>query len=62
MLDNILEESVDQHFHVLIQTRHLQRRRDILDDNLSAEAVEEMAETLLDLSEVCIHLSTLLIC
>ncbi|CAA3010687.1 Cinnamoyl-CoA reductase 1 [Olea europaea subsp. europaea] len=52
MLDNILEESVDQHFHVLIQTRHLQRRRDILDDNLSAEAVEEMAETLLDLSEV----------
>ncbi|KZV29548.1 hypothetical protein F511_00826 [Dorcoceras hygrometricum] len=45
MLDNILEESVDQHFHALIQTRNLQRRRDIGDDNLSAEAIEEMGES-----------------
>ncbi|CAI9771944.1 unnamed protein product [Fraxinus pennsylvanica] len=52
VLDNILEESVDQHFHVLTQTRHLQRRQDILGDNLSDEAVEEMAETLLEPSEV----------
>ncbi|XP_073125914.1 uncharacterized protein [Henckelia pumila] len=45
MLDNILEESVDQHFQALIQTRNLQRRRDIGDDNLSAEAIEEMGES-----------------
>ncbi|KAL2550534.1 Tic22-like family protein [Forsythia ovata] len=52
VLDNILEESVDQHFHSLIQTRHLQRRRDIQDDNLSAEAIEEMAESTWEPSEV----------
>lgn len=52
MLDNILEESVDQHFHALIQTRNLQRRRDIGDDNLSAEAIEEMGESNLEPLEV----------
>ncbi|THG20920.1 hypothetical protein TEA_017696 [Camellia sinensis var. sinensis] len=45
MLDNILEESVDQHFHSLIQTRNLQRRRDVIDDNLAAEMTEETAES-----------------
>ncbi|KAG8381244.1 hypothetical protein BUALT_Bualt06G0102300 [Buddleja alternifolia] len=52
MLDNILEESADQHFHALIQTRDFQRRRDVVDDNLSAEAVEEMAESTCDPPEV----------
>lgn len=52
MLDNILQDSVDQHLHALIQTRHLQCRQDILGDNLSDKAVEEMTETLLEPSEV----------
>uniref|UniRef100_A0A5B7BJN5 Tic22-like family protein n=1 Tax=Davidia involucrata TaxID=16924 RepID=A0A5B7BJN5_DAVIN len=52
MLDNILEESVDQHFHALIQTRHLQRRRDVIDDSLAAEAVEENAESIWEPPEV----------
>ncbi|PIN16279.1 hypothetical protein CDL12_11065 [Handroanthus impetiginosus] len=52
MLDNILEESVDQHFHSLIETRHFQRRRDVVDDNLTAEAVEEMGESMWDPPEV----------
>ncbi|CAI9092314.1 OLC1v1027514C2 [Oldenlandia corymbosa var. corymbosa] len=51
-LDNILEESVDQHFHSLIQTRNVQRRRDILDDNLAAEVMEEMGDSLLEPPEV----------
>ncbi|XP_057480521.1 uncharacterized protein LOC130767678 isoform X2 [Actinidia eriantha] len=46
MLDNILEESVDQHFHTLIQTRNVQRRRDAIDDNLSAEMIEETGESI----------------
>ncbi|BBG98334.1 Tic22-like family protein [Prunus dulcis] len=46
MLDNILEESVDQHFHSLIQTRHMQRRRDVIDDSLPAEVIEEMGDNL----------------
>ncbi|PON58216.1 Tic22-like [Parasponia andersonii] len=52
MLDNILEESVDQHFHALIQTRHMQRRQDVIDDNLAAEVIEEMGDTLWEPPEV----------
>lgn len=52
MLDNILEDSADQHFHALIETRNSQRRRDIVDDNLTAEAVEEMGESMWDPPEV----------
>ncbi|KAL9344170.1 hypothetical protein Peur_064601 [Populus x canadensis] len=52
MLDNILEESVDQHFHALIQTRHMQRRRDVIDDNVGAEVIEEMGDSLLEPPEV----------
>ncbi|KAL5567880.1 hypothetical protein UlMin_024455 [Ulmus minor] len=52
MLDNILEESVDQHFHDLIQTRHMQRRRDVIDDNLAAEVIEEMGDSLGEPPEV----------
>ncbi|KAK6936772.1 hypothetical protein RJ641_033802, partial [Dillenia turbinata] len=44
MLDNILEESVDQYFHSLIQSRQLQRRRDVIDDNLTAEVVQELLD------------------
>ena len=52
MLDNILEESVDQHFHSLIQTRHMQRRWDIVDDNLAAEVIEEIGDNLWEPPEV----------
>ncbi|CAB4271497.1 unnamed protein product [Prunus armeniaca] len=52
MLDNILEESVDQHFHSLIQTRHMQRRRDVIDDSLPAEVIEEMGDNLWEPPEV----------
>ncbi|KAJ4823715.1 hypothetical protein Tsubulata_032133 [Turnera subulata] len=52
MLDNILEESVDQRFHELIQTRHMYRRRDVIDDNLAAEVIEEMGDSLMDPPEV----------
>lgn len=52
MLDNILEEAVDQHFHTLIQTRHIQRRRDVVDDNLAAEVVEEIGDSLGEPPEV----------
>ncbi|KAJ7974127.1 Tic22-like [Quillaja saponaria] len=52
MLDNILEESVDQHFHALIQTRHMQRRRDVIDDNLGAEVIEEMGDNIWEPLEV----------
>ncbi|OMO86970.1 Tic22-like protein [Corchorus capsularis] len=52
MLDNILEESVDQHFHALIQTRHMQRRRDVIDDNLAAEVIEEMGDSMWEPPEV----------
>lgn len=58
MLDNILEESVDQHFHSLIQTRHMQRRRDVVDDNLAAEVIEEMGDNMLEPPEVtCVSLT-----
>ncbi|XWS37890.1 hypothetical protein CRYUN_Cryun19dG0084200 [Craigia yunnanensis] len=52
MLDNILEESVDQHFHALIQTRHMQRRRDVIDDNLPAEVIEEIGDSMWEPPEV----------
>ncbi|XP_044504487.1 uncharacterized protein LOC123224826 [Mangifera indica] len=52
MLDNILEESVDQHFHTLIQTRHMQRRRDVIDDNLAAEVIEEIGDSVWEPPEV----------
>ncbi|CAN7023491.1 hypothetical protein BRARA_F02175 [Brassica rapa] len=52
VLDNILEESVDQHFHTLIQTRHVQRRRDVVDDSLTSEIMEEMGDSMLEPPEV----------
>lgn len=52
MLDNILEESVDQHFQSMIQTRHLQRRRDVIDDSLAAEVIEDNRENLWEPPEV----------
>ncbi|KAL0321478.1 UNVERIFIED_CONTAM: hypothetical protein Scaly_2444200 [Sesamum calycinum] len=52
MLDSILEESVDQHFHSLIETRHFERRRDVVDDSLTTEVVEEMGESMWDPPEV----------
>ncbi|KAB2005114.1 hypothetical protein ES319_D11G247400v1 [Gossypium barbadense] len=52
MLDNILEESVDQHFHALVQTRHMQRRRDVIDDNLAAEVIEEIGDSMWEPPEV----------
>lgn len=58
MLDNILEESVDQHFHSLIQIRHMQRRRDAIDDNLTAEIVEDTADSLWEPPEVHTCFST----
>ncbi|KAL3521573.1 hypothetical protein ACH5RR_019722 [Cinchona calisaya] len=51
-LDNILEESVDQHFHSLIQTRNMQRKREIFDDDLAAEVVEEMGDSMWEPPEV----------
>ncbi|CAN1264444.1 hypothetical protein LINPERPRIM_LOCUS11945 [Linum perenne] len=52
MLDGIIEDSVDQHFHSLIQSRHMQRRRDVVDDNFAEEVMEEMADSLMDPPEV----------
>lgn len=52
LLDNILEASVDQHFHTLIQSRHRQRRRDVIDDSLAAEVVEENGDNLFEPPEV----------
>ncbi|XP_030448885.2 uncharacterized protein LOC115671458 [Syzygium oleosum] len=51
MLDNILEESVEQHFYSLIQTRHMQRRRDVMDDNLT-EVADDVADSLWEPPEV----------
>ncbi|KAI6696381.1 hypothetical protein NL676_016500 [Syzygium grande] len=51
MLDNILEESVEQHFYSLIQTRHMQRRRDVIDDNLTGVA-DDVADSLWEPPEV----------
>ncbi|CAD6233560.1 unnamed protein product [Miscanthus lutarioriparius] len=52
LLDNILEASMDQHFHSIMQNRHTQRRRDIVDDSLTSEIIEESAESLLVPPEV----------
>lgn len=52
LLDNILEASVDQHFHTLIQNRHMQRRRDVTDDGLTAEMIDENGDGLFDPPEV----------
>ncbi|KAK2420933.1 Tic22 family protein [Trifolium repens] len=52
MLDNILEEAVDQQFHTLIQTRRIQQRQDVVDDNLVAEVVEETTDSLGEPPEV----------
>ncbi|KAK9724682.1 hypothetical protein RND81_05G092000 [Saponaria officinalis] len=52
VLDNILEESVDQHFHSLIQTRRVQRGGDVIDDNIAAEVIEESADSLWESTEV----------
>ncbi|XP_030533174.1 uncharacterized protein LOC115742813 [Rhodamnia argentea] len=51
MLDNILEESVEQHFHSLIQTRHMQRRQDVIDDNLT-EVADDVGDSLWEPPEV----------
>ena len=51
-LDSILEQSIDHHFHHLIQSRHVQRRRDVIDDNLAAEVLEDNAESLWEPPEV----------
>jgi hypothetical protein len=52
LLDNILESSMDQHFNSIMQNRHTQRRRDIFDDSLTSEIVEETADSLLEPPEV----------
>ncbi|KAK1663368.1 hypothetical protein QYE76_051527 [Lolium multiflorum] len=52
MLDNILEASMDQHFHSIIQNRHVQRRRDIGDDSLTSEILEESADSFFEPPEV----------
>ncbi|PKU85923.1 uncharacterized protein LOC110091911 [Dendrobium catenatum] len=51
LLDNILEASIDQHFHTLIHSRHMQRRRDIVDDGFAAE-IEEHIDSLFEPPEV----------
>ncbi|KVI07149.1 hypothetical protein Ccrd_014495 [Cynara cardunculus var. scolymus] len=52
MLDDILEDSVDQHFNSLIQTRHLQRRRDIIDDNMGSDLLDDSADNVWEPPEV----------
>jgi hypothetical protein len=51
LLDNILETSIDQHFHTMIQNRHMQRHKDF-DDNLSTDIVEENGDGLFEPPEV----------
>ncbi|KAF3328657.1 Tic22-like family [Carex littledalei] len=51
LLDNILESSIDQHFHSMIQNRHIQRRNDF-DDNLTAEIIDESSDSLFEPPEV----------
>ncbi|XP_058206022.1 uncharacterized protein LOC131319667 [Rhododendron vialii] len=51
LLDTILEESVDQHFHALIQTRR--QHRDVLhDDDSDTELIEETGESISEPPEV----------
>ncbi|XP_071710955.1 uncharacterized protein [Rutidosis leptorrhynchoides] len=52
MLDDILEDSVDQHFDSLIQSRHLQRRREIIDDNISSDMLDDNTENVWEPPEV----------
>ncbi|KAI3705758.1 hypothetical protein L1987_75999 [Smallanthus sonchifolius] len=52
MLDDILEDSVDQHFNSLIQTRHLQRRRDIVDDNIASDLLDDNTDNVWEPPEV----------
>ncbi|EAY73093.1 hypothetical protein OsI_00969 [Oryza sativa Indica Group] len=52
LLDNILEASMDQHFHSMVQNRHTRRRRDIVDDSLTSEMMEESADSFLEPPEV----------
>ncbi|KAI4384793.1 hypothetical protein MLD38_002896 [Melastoma candidum] len=51
MLDNILEESIDQHFHSMIQTRHMMRRREVGDDSLGG-VIEDLGDTMWEPPEV----------
>ncbi|KAI8564897.1 hypothetical protein RHMOL_Rhmol03G0218300 [Rhododendron molle] len=51
LLDTILEESVDQHFHALIQTRR--QHRDVFhDDDSDTELIEETGESISEPPEV----------
>ncbi|KAK9070398.1 hypothetical protein SSX86_010800 [Deinandra increscens subsp. villosa] len=52
MLDDILEDSVNQHFDSLIQTRHLQRRRDIIDDNMASDLLDDNTDNVWEPPEV----------
>ncbi|PKA64728.1 hypothetical protein AXF42_Ash020352 [Apostasia shenzhenica] len=52
LLDNILEASVDQHFHALIQNRRMQRRHDVVDGGLTSEMIEENIDNLFEPPEV----------
>lgn len=60
ILDNILEESVDQHFHTLIQNRALQRRREIVGD--SSDGLEDNADNTWEPEEVICWFRTLSNC
>lgn len=51
-LDSILEDSTDQHFDALIQSRRVQRRGDVIDDNFAAEVIEESADSIWEPGEV----------
>nr|XP_043615316.1 uncharacterized protein LOC122587266 isoform X2 [Erigeron canadensis] len=52
MLDDILEDSVDQHFNSLIQSRHVQRRQDIIDDNIASDLLDDSTENVWEPPEV----------
>ncbi|KAJ1685143.1 hypothetical protein LUZ63_016533 [Rhynchospora breviuscula] len=52
LLDNILEASIDQHFNTMIQNRHVQRRRDVIDDSITADIMEESGDSLFEPPEV----------
>ncbi|KAL2922076.1 EF-hand calcium-binding domain-containing protein 12 [Bienertia sinuspersici] len=51
-LDSILEDSADQHFDALIQSRRVQRRGDVVDDSFAAEIIEESADSIWEPGEV----------
>ncbi|XP_073526308.1 uncharacterized protein [Phyllobates terribilis] len=51
-LDNILEESIDQHFNALTQSRHVHWRRDVMDDNLPVEVSEETTNNMWEPAKV----------